>query len=88
MRKFGRQPLALALALLVVALASGCGNLGGRELTLGYIAWDENVAISSLTKVLLEEELGYENVELKLADDVELVDEDLISVETDSFRDA
>jgi glycine betaine/proline transport system substrate-binding protein len=67
-REFGRKPLALALALLVVALASGCGNLGGRELTLGYIAWDENVAISSLTKVLLEDELGYERVELQRTD--------------------
>jgi glycine betaine/proline transport system substrate-binding protein len=41
---------------------------GGKELTLGYIGWDENVAVSSLTKVLLEGELGYEKVELQLAD--------------------
>jgi len=50
-------------------LAASCGELGadsgGKELTLGYIEWDENVAVSNLTKVLLEEELGYE-VELQL----------------------
>jgi hypothetical protein len=39
-------------------------GLGGKELMLGYIGWDENVAVSSLTKVLLEEELGY-RVELQ-----------------------
>jgi glycine betaine/proline transport system substrate-binding protein len=53
-------------------LAAGCSGLGaisgGKELTLGYIGWDENVAVSSLTKVLLEGELGYEKVELQLAD--------------------
>jgi glycine betaine/proline transport system substrate-binding protein len=65
--EFGRKPLAIVL--LVVALASGCGKLGGRDLTLGYIAWDENVAISTLTKVLLEEELGYERVELQRTDE-------------------
>jgi glycine betaine/proline transport system substrate-binding protein len=56
------------LVLAVVASTAGCGGLGavsgGKELTLGYIEWDENVAVSSLTKILLEEELGY-TVELQ-----------------------
>lgn len=58
------------LAVLVAALAAGCGprGMGGEELILGYIEWDENVAISTLTKVLLKGELGYENVELQLTD--------------------
>jgi glycine betaine/proline transport system substrate-binding protein len=64
--------LNLLLILTVGVLAVGCGGLGavsgGKELTLGYIGWDENVAVSTLTKVLLEEELGYEKVELQLAD--------------------
>jgi glycine betaine/proline transport system substrate-binding protein len=64
--EFGRKPLALVLALLLAVLAVGCG--GGRGLTLGYLGWDENVAVSNLTKVLLEEELGYERVELQLTD--------------------
>ena len=46
----------------------GCSGLGavsgGKKLTLGYIGWDESVAVSTLTKVLLEEEFGYE-VELQ-----------------------
>src|ERR671917_119598 len=58
----------LLLFLTVGALATGCSGVGavsgGKQLTLGYIGWDENVAVSTLTKVLLEEELGYE-VELQ-----------------------
>jgi glycine betaine/proline transport system substrate-binding protein len=54
--------------LTVGVLAAGCGAFsavsGGKELTLGYIEWDENVAVSTLTEVLLEEDLGYE-VELQ-----------------------
>lgn len=86
-RAFGRRPLALVLALLVVALASGCGGWGGRELTLGYLGWDENVANSNLIKVLLEDEFGYETVELKLADDVRPVFEEVASGELDAFTD-
>jgi glycine betaine/proline transport system substrate-binding protein len=68
-----KRLLVLLLALGAGALATGCavvlGAPGGKELTLGYIGWDENVAISNLTKVLLEEDLGYEKVELQLTDD-------------------
>jgi glycine betaine/proline transport system substrate-binding protein len=76
------------LLLAVGALGAGCGFGGGGDLTLGYLGWDENVANSYLTKVLLEEELGYENVELKLADDVGPVYKDLIEGETEAFLDA
>ena len=76
------------LLLIAGALGAGCGFGGGGDLTLGYLGWDENVANSYLTKVLLEEELGYDNVELKLADDVGLVYKDLIEGETDAFLDA
>jgi glycine betaine/proline transport system substrate-binding protein len=66
-KAYRRLPILLVV-LAVGTLAVGCGGLGavsgGKELTLGYIEWDENVAISSLTKVLLEEELGY-RVELQ-----------------------
>jgi glycine betaine/proline transport system substrate-binding protein len=87
LREFGRKLLALVLVLLVVALASGCGGWGGRELTLGYLGWDENVANSNLIKVLLEDEFGYETVELKLADDVRPVFEEVASGELDAFTD-
>src|ERR671920_2391085 len=65
----------LLLFLTVGTLATGCSGLGavsgGKQLTLGYIDWDENVAVSTLTKVLLEEKLGYE-VELQRADEAVL----------------
>ena len=68
MKAYRRRLPNLLLVLAVVASTAGCGGLGavsgGKELTLGYIEWDENVAISSLTKVLLEEELDY-TVELQ-----------------------
>src|SRR4028118_775035 len=52
---------------------AGCGGGGGsasasKSLTLGNIGWAENRAVSNLTKVLFEEDLGYEEVELKLLD--------------------
>ena len=68
MKAYRRRLPSLLVVLAVVASTAGCGGLGavsgGKELTLGYIEWDENVAVSSLTKVLLEEELGY-TVELQ-----------------------
>ena len=55
---------------------AGCGGSGGsgssdnssKTLTLGNIGWAENIAVSNLTKVLFEEDLGYQEVELKLLD--------------------
>jgi glycine betaine/proline transport system substrate-binding protein len=53
----------LGLLLVVSTLATGCGgNASGRELDIADIGWTENTAIAELTKVLLEEELGYEQV--------------------------
>jgi glycine betaine/proline transport system substrate-binding protein len=76
------------LLLVAGVMATGCGFGGGRDLTLGYLGWDENVANSYLTKVLLEDNLAYDNVELKLADDVGPVYQDLIDGNTDAFLDA
>jgi glycine betaine/proline transport system substrate-binding protein len=65
----------VASALMVGVLAIGCGGSGGGDsasgggtLTLGNIGWDENIALSNLSKVLLEEELGYDEVELQTLD--------------------
>jgi glycine betaine/proline transport system substrate-binding protein len=69
-----RKLLLTAMFVVVAGLvAAGCGQGGGgdsanKELTLGYIEWDENVAVSNLTKVVMEEDLGYSSVELQLAD--------------------
>ena len=54
------------LLLMVVAFAVSCGGSSeNRRLIIGDVGWDENVAVSNLTKVLLENELGYESVELR-----------------------
>lgn len=81
--------LRASLVLLVAgAMGVGCGFGGGGDLTLGYLDWNENVANATLTKVLLEDDLGYDRVELKLAGGVGSVYDDLIDGETDAFQDA
>lgn len=85
-----RKLLAVVLALSVGLLVSGCGGQSdspeSRRLVIGYIGWDENVAVSNLTKLLLEEELGYEEVQLKLSD-VKAVFEGVGDGEMDAFQD-
>ena len=62
----GKLVRAAFLGLLLIVstlLATGCGgDASGRELDIADIGWTENAAIAELTKVLLEEELGYEQV--------------------------
>src|SRR3954451_9448706 len=65
--KASKKLLVVILALVVGVLVAGCG--GGspesRELNLGVATgWDENAVIANLTKLLLEEELGYREVRL------------------------
>jgi len=58
----------LVLVLLVAVLAVGCGDGwsgSSGDKTLGSIGWTENVAVSTLTKVVMEDELGYEEVQIK-----------------------
>src|SRR5215203_4056152 len=81
---------ALVVAILVVA---GCGGGGGGAsstsggtLTLGNIGWQENVAVANLTKTILEEDLGYQQVELKTLD-VGLLFEGVAGGELDAFQD-
>src|SRR5918993_2185192 len=87
-----RRLAILLLILTVGTLATGCSGLGavsgGKQLTLGYIDWDENVAVSSLTKVLLEEKLGYK-VELQRSDEavLEQVYSGVAGGELDAFQD-
>lgn len=57
-----RLTRAVLLGLLLAAFAVGCGGGGGQRLDIADIGWTENTAIAALTKVLLEEELGYEEV--------------------------
>jgi glycine betaine/proline transport system substrate-binding protein len=90
-KAYRRLPIVL-LVLVVAMLAAGCSGLGavsgGKELTLGYIEWDENVALSTLTEALLEEEFGYE-VELKRSDEavVKQVFRGVAGGDLDAFQD-
>jgi glycine betaine/proline transport system substrate-binding protein len=80
------------LVVAVGALSAGCGLLNGisgsKQLTLGYIQWDENVAVSNLTMVLLEEEFGYE-VELRVTNQsvVKQIFRDVASGDLHAFQD-
>ncbi len=69
MTEFVRKPLVLVLALLVTTIAASCGggagSSGNKTLTLGSIGWNENIAVSTLTKVVMEDDLGYEEVQIK-----------------------
>jgi glycine betaine/proline transport system substrate-binding protein len=81
------KTILVLLVALALAFGVGCGFGGGGNLTLGYMDWNENVANATLTKVLLEDDLGYDRVELKQADGVEEVFGDLFDGETDAFQD-
>jgi glycine betaine/proline transport system substrate-binding protein len=80
---------AVILALVLGALTlTGCGGLGQNNgLLLANIGWDENVAVSNLTKVLLEDELGYQSVEIRTQDNLDATYRDVASGELDAFQD-
>lgn len=87
----GRGLRALFVGVVFGTLAvlpAGCGLGGQEQITLGYLDWDENVANSNLIRVLLEDELDYENVELKRAEQVPEVFRGVAEGETDVFMDA
>jgi glycine betaine/proline transport system substrate-binding protein len=71
MLKMSGATLAGASLLGVAGCGSGGSGSSGnssKTLTLGNIGWDENIAVSNLSKVLMEEDLGYKKVELKTLD--------------------
>jgi glycine betaine/proline transport system substrate-binding protein len=80
---------ALVVAILVVA---GCGAGGGSSssggtLTLGELAgWPEDAAVDGLTKVVLEEDLGYDEVKIELLD-VGLLFEGVAGGDLDAYQD-
>src|SRR5918995_2300355 len=64
---------ALVVAILVLAGWRAGGGGGGSSppggtLTLGSIGWQEDVSVANLTKGVLEEDLDYDEVELKTLD--------------------
>src|SRR5215210_686045 len=66
--KGGRKLWKVIFAVIACVLVSGCTGPENKQLILGDRGWDEGVAISNLTKTLLEDELGYDRVELKTLD--------------------
>ncbi len=89
--KASKKLLAVVLAVVVGVIAAGCGGGGGapesRELNIGVATgWDENQVVANLTKILLEEELGYGEVRLT---ELELgpVFEGVGSGDLDAFQD-
>lgn len=93
--KRSKSLLAVVLALVVALVVAGCGSGGSsgssgdnssKTLTLGNIGWTENIAINGLTKVILEEDLGYQEVELQTLD-LGLVFEGVGGGDVDAFQD-
>jgi len=87
--KTSSKLLAAMLALVLVALtATGCGGFGqDKSLRLANIGWDENVAVSSLTKVLLEDELDYDRVDIDTSENLDATYRAVASGELDAFQD-
>lgn len=79
---------ALLLALVAGLLTTGCGGSAqNKELVLGDAGWDENVAVSNLTKALMEDELGYDSVQLKAPAGVSALFQGVASGDMDAFQD-
>ena len=78
----------LGLLFIVCILATSCsgGADGGETLDLADIGWTENTAIAHLTKVLLEEEVGYEQVTIKTSD-LDSVYSSVAKGDLDAFQD-
>ena len=81
--------MATILALVMGAFTLlGCDGFGqNKELLLANIGWDENVAVANLTKVLLEDELGYQRVEIDTSEDLNATYQMVASGDLDAFQD-
>ncbi|MCP2182760.1 glycine betaine ABC transporter substrate-binding protein [Prauserella alba] len=96
MRRRTSRTLPAVLAALLVMVVGACGGGddesgggggegGGNDLTIGYIAWDENIALANLFKAELDER-GY-NVSLRQLD-VAPTWQAVAQGEVDLFQDA
>jgi glycine betaine/proline transport system substrate-binding protein len=74
--------------VLGVLAPTGCSALGqGKVLTLASMGWDENVALSNLTKVVLQEDLGYERVDIDTQETLGSTYSGVASGDLDAFQD-
>ena len=72
----------------MATLVIGCGGGDGtKTLDIADIGWTENTAIANLTKVLLEEELGYDQVLINNRAELTEVYEAVATGELDAFQD-
>jgi glycine betaine/proline transport system substrate-binding protein len=78
----------LFLLVILGVLTSGCGSGGasGRTIDIADIGWTENTAIAQLTKVLLEQQLGYQEVTVKTTD-LDSVYDGVAKGNLDAFQD-
>jgi glycine betaine/proline transport system substrate-binding protein len=77
----------LGLFLIILGIfVTGCGGGSGKTLEIADIGWTENTAIAQLTKVLLEEELGYEEVTIHTTD-LNSVYDGVAKGDLDAFQD-
>jgi len=84
----GKLLTAIVALVVGVLTLTGCGGLGqDKLLLLANIGWDENVAVSNLTKVLLENELGHQSVEIRTQDNLDSTYRDVAGGEMDAFQD-
>ncbi len=92
MKAGSRKLWAVLLTLIMGILVAGCADSEDKELperkelVIGDIGWDESVAVSNLTKALLEDELGYDSVEIKTLEPASLF-ERVGGGELDAFQD-
>src|SRR5918912_1874904 len=88
MKTSGKLSAAIVALVLGALTLTGCGGFGqNKGLLLANIGWDENVAVSNLTKVLLEDELGYERVDVDTNEDLDATYQRVASGEVDAFQD-
>jgi glycine betaine/proline transport system substrate-binding protein len=94
-RPMGRRSFlwlaAGAVSVSAMTGMSGCGgptggSARGKTLTLGNVGWDENVAVANLTKVVLEQDVGYAKVELRRLG-VDALFKGVAEGELDAFQD-
>ncbi len=84
-----RAPFLGLFLTVLVSLLIGCGggsSGSGKTLDIADIGWTENTAIAHLTKVLLEEELGYEEVTINTTD-LDSVYDGVAQGDLDAFQD-
>jgi glycine betaine/proline transport system substrate-binding protein len=85
----GKLAAVILVLALCVLLPTDCGALGqgDRVLTLASMGWDENVALSNLTKVLLQDNLGYQRVDIVTQQTLGATYRDVASGDLDAFQD-